>query len=170
MSDGTYGSGNEDLIRLFGAIPGAPVIVCKDNGTAIIIGQMVKEYGSTKPMVIVAEEWPDTLIDNAIVMLPLRMLGTDAIESFGLDYDISERAEKALRFIITYKMAHDGENPSYREIGASVGQSTRAAMTIIDELEEAGLVKRRVPSRGIVTTIGKWRPDKNLAKLSGVGH
>lgn len=57
---------------------------------------------------------------------------------------LSDRARAVLRFIVSYKCAHDGNSPSLREIGDQIGvQSTSLLDYYLKELETAGYIRPR---------------------------
>lgn len=54
------------------------------------------------------------------------------------------RAQKALEFIIRYKVENDGNSPNMREIGEAIGvKSTSLIDYYLRRLEEAGCIRER---------------------------
>jgi len=165
MSHGTSGFGTEKLIRLAGAIPTCPVILCRDDDAAIILKGNLRTYIGNIPTIMVVDDWPD-IEEVAVIVTPLHILGSDVVESFPLNYELSDTAEKVLREIIRHKLASDGEIPTLREIGAAIDITTRAVTVALKEIEEAGLLYRTGDCGAYRTKMGKWRPDETLAKLA----
>ena len=62
------------------------------------------------------------------------------------------------RFICAYKKSHDGNSPTFREIGKGCGiSSTFVTRTILRKLEEEGLIRLRGwHTRHIEVVGGKW--------------
>jgi DNA-binding MarR family transcriptional regulator len=75
----------------------------------------------------------------------------------------SKKPQAILKFLIGYKLNHDGVAPSFTEIGEAVGITTNSVVSFhLTTLEEAGLVTclrdetgRRIP-RGIKVKYGQW--------------
>lgn len=56
---------------------------------------------------------------------------------------ISTRAAQMLRFIVDYKITHDGNSPNMREIGAAAGVESSSLISFyLGELERRGFIRR----------------------------
>lgn len=73
------------------------------------------------------------------------------------------KRQEVLRFIISFKAAHDGNSPTYREIMADCDlASTSLVAYYLAELEDRGQIRRPGVgrSRGIEVTGGRWSPPR----------
>ena len=69
---------------------------------------------------------------------------------------------RVLRFIIRYKMAHDGNSPSIREMGDACGVSSTSVVAYnLEKLERAGKIEID-GSRGIQVVGGRWVPPAEV--------
>lgn len=73
--------------------------------------------------------------------------------------NVQEGANRVFRYIVYYKMKHDGNSPSYREIMAGAGVSSSSMVSFyLDELVKAGRV--RLSGEGAFRRIevvgGRW--------------
>ena len=71
----------------------------------------------------------------------------------------AKKAYLVFAFILKYKMEHDGNSPSFREIGDESGiSSTSMVQYYLDILEREGLLTlERGVNRMISITGGQWR-------------
>jgi SOS-response transcriptional repressor LexA len=75
---------------------------------------------------------------------------------------MSNRAEAIFDFIIGYKMAHDGNSPSFRQISEALGFSLSIIDRYLNELEETGLILRdKFQARQICIVGGHWEWQEN---------
>jgi repressor LexA len=78
-----------------------------------------------------------------------------------------------LKFIMRYKMRHDGNSPTYQEIMGEIGLSSTSTVSYhLDRLENEGLIRRPAStgnSRVIEIVGGKWTAPKDYhrEKLEG---
>ncbi len=69
---------------------------------------------------------------------------------------IRHNRRAVFEFIVAYKIAHDGNSPSMREIGQQFGISSLSMVDyILDDLVDQGKI-RRDGTRGIYVTGGQW--------------
>jgi len=65
--------------------------------------------------------------------------------------------ERVLAYLILYKAANDGEAPTIREIQRACGiASSSSVKYALDDLEEAGKIKRLRGRGGIRVVGGRW--------------
>jgi len=154
---------------VLGAIPAPPFILCKTDKAAELVRGALHHDWSRTPEVIVAEEdkWPTDWEYTAVVVTPLKILGSDKLTSFSIDADLSDMARKVLNSYISIQMAQGGGGVSYRKIGNALGVSRQAITGAIKELEAAGIGRRR-DYKGFSLEIGTWRPDARKAKAMGI--
>lgn len=73
-----------------------------------------------------------------------------------------EMREKLFDFIVAYKVEHDGNSPTYREMMAATGlTSTSMVAWHLEKLEAEGLIERPQQvgnSRVIEVVGGEWNP------------
>lgn len=71
---------------------------------------------------------------------------------------ISTRAAQMLRFIVEYKITHDGNSPNIREIGAAAGVESSSLISFyLGQLERSGYIRRsRSYARQIELVGGKY--------------
>ncbi len=77
------------------------------------------------------------------------------------------RPKHVYAFIIAYKTAHDGNSPTFRQIGDACGiTSTSVVNFYLVFLEEQGLVKveRSWQTRSITIIGASWRPPEPAAE------
>lgn len=75
------------------------------------------------------------------------------------------RYQKIFDCIVAFKMAHDGNSPTFREIGESIGCNSSSLISIyLDRMEILGMIKRDQlgASRNIEIPGGKWIPPSKL--------
>lgn len=79
--------------------------------------------------------------------------------------------EKLFDFIVAYKVEHDGNSPTYREMMAATGlTSTSMVAWHLEKLEDAGLIERPQQvgnSRVIEVVGGRWEYDRGPATGDG---
>ncbi len=75
---------------------------------------------------------------------------------------MSEKRKRLMQFIVDYKLAHDGNSPTYREMMRETGLSSTSMVAFhLEKLEEAGLIERPQQvgnSRVIEVVGGQWLP------------
>jgi hypothetical protein len=158
---------------LYGAIPAAPIIFCKNEDAAILIQAAMHTHLTHEPPVVVLEEWPEEVEHNAVVLTPLDVLGTTEKPSFGIDTvaELEPPTQKVLNAAI--RLAITGKQVSIRNLSTAVHgddkiSSKRQISHQLARLEEAGLI-RRVEERGPYKLLfGRWRYDAAAAKAAGI--
>jgi SOS-response transcriptional repressor LexA len=76
---------------------------------------------------------------------------------------MERRLKKLMKFIVAYKITHDGNSPTNREMGAALNvRSTSLIKYYVDELANRSLIKTsgEGSSRSIQVIGGSWRPPK----------
>lgn len=152
---------------MMGAIPQPPVILVKDDKAALIVRRALHKDWAQEPPVIVTEDWPEDWHVNAVVLTPLRVIGTEWVTSFSISGDISDRARTVLNTYINLKRAKSGGHISYRDIGNAANLDRRQVGNILKELVDAGIGVSR-DKVGFSLDIGSWRPDANKAREQGL--
>lgn len=66
------------------------------------------------------------------------------------------RCQEILRYAISYKREHNGNSPSYRQIGPAVGVSLATVASHVGHLRRDGLVKFSEERQPIELTFGQW--------------
>jgi hypothetical protein len=84
---------------------------------------------------------------------------------------ISEHYNYVFQFIVDYKLIHDGNSPSYREIMDGCKIKTTSMVTYaLDRLEEAGKITRPIAGSGVPRQIsipgGQWTYQKGKRNVS----
>lgn len=83
-----------------------------------------------------------------------------------------ETREKLFKFIVAYKVAHDGNSPTYREMMAATGLTTTSMVAYhLEKMELAGLIERPQQvgnSRVIEVVGGEWKYDRRPETEDGL--
>jgi len=155
-----------------------PLILCRDEDTAMIIQAALHSHLTREPpvMVVGEEEWPEKMQCSAALITPIQILGSGEPKSFSLpDIErLTKSTKKVLSSIMRYKMANDGKFPPIRWIAAAAfGEDTplskRGVRNAIKELERAKFLFR--PDEQTIdyrTNFGRWRPDPSIARSAGL--
>lgn len=71
---------------------------------------------------------------------------------------MNKNTERVLAFVIRFKLSHDGNSPTVREIAEETGiSSTSVVNYCLDKLEIAGIIQRDTgASRSIQVAGGAW--------------
>lgn len=154
---------------LLGMIPQPPYILVRDEGSAVMIQAALHKDWSRTPPVIVADDWPDDMETNAVVVTPLHVLGSEGVTSFSIvgDGQISENARKVLDACIRLKRAQGGGHISYRDIASATNLNRRTVSKALNELEKLNVGVRK-QQYYFSLDIGRWLPDANKARALGV--
>ena len=160
---------NQAKVLLSGAIPDSAYVLCKDESAALAVRMALHEDWGRKPPVIVSEEWPDGWHVNAVVVTPIKVLGTEGITSFGIvgDEELAEEERKVLNAYIRICMANAGTHVSYRDMSEATDMNRRTVQAILRTLVEKG-VGTMAYGKGFSLDIGRWRPDAAKAKAFGL--
>lgn len=158
---------NEVDVLLMGAIPMLPVILCKDEKTQLVVNYNLHEDWARKPATHIPDEWPDEWEANAVVMTPLKVIGTKKMTSFAIKGEISDRARKLLDAYIMICRVKAGPHVAYRELTKATNMDRREITALIKELVEAGIGTYKY-SKGFSLDIGTWRPDAAKAKQANL--
>ena len=77
--------------------------------------------------------------------------------------ELPYRSEQLYEYLCDYKRTHNGNSPTFRQIGAAIGVDSTSLITYyLDRLEQVGKIRR--PERkasGIEVIGGRWIPPSN---------
>lgn len=72
-------------------------------------------------------------------------------------YVVTPNGVEVYRFVVAYKQDNDGNSPSYEEIKDGCGLGSKSTVgTILDGLEDEGLILRPGGARNIEIVGGRW--------------
>lgn len=159
---------------ILGAIPLAPVILCKTEEAATMIQVALHTHLTHEPPVIVPEVWPEGARSNAYVITPLEILGEQPPDmNFRIDKvaTLKKSTQEVLNVMI--RLASSSQRLTIRNItvamhGLGDVSSKRKVDYAIRELEAAGLVQRGEERQPYKLTFGRWRMDAGTAKAAGL--
>ena len=159
----------DEIATIFGMVPSSPVILCRTDETETILRHSLHNHLAKIPPIAVAENWPENIFENAVVVTPLTILGVDEEIDFSIPVvsELSERAQIVLRKMIT--LARTGHSLSIRSLSRTdPGMSKRTIGIAYKELEEAGLIMRQGEAIAPILLFGRWKPDAAAAQAAGI--
>jgi len=152
---------------MVGAIPEAPLILCRDDKVQLMVQANIHEDWAEKPPVMVPDEWPENWTAGAVVVIPLKVMGTEKLTSFSIKGDISETARKTLNGYINLCRVGGGAKVSYRDLAQATGFDRRTIGMVLKELVDNGIGVYKY-GKGFWLDIGSWRPDAAKARAMGI--
>lgn len=159
----------KDLI-LKGAIPEPPTILCRDEDAALNLRHTLHEDWARKPPIFVMDEWPERWRTvNAVVVMPILVLGTDKATSFSIegDEEIDKEARKVLNAYINLIRTSSVPSVSYRDLTRATGMDRRTVTASLKRLTGLGVGVYKY-GEGFSMDIGRWVLDAEKAKAQGV--
>lgn len=154
-------------VLMMGAFPEPPLILCRNDKVQLMVQSNLHKDWAEIPPVFVVDDWPKDWEAGAVVVIPMKVIGTEAITSFSITGDISDQARKVLNGYINLCRASSGSNVSYRDLVQATGMNRRTIGAVLKELvdNEIGVYKY---GKGFSLDIGTWRPDSAKAKALGI--
>jgi len=155
------------MLELLGSIPTIPIILCKNLQTSQIVSAALHQHMTSYPDIMILDDWPDTE-ENALVVTPLVVLGTNQVSDFSIPITekLSSNTRKVLNACI--QLETRGELLSVRNIAKATGLTTRIADVAISELVENKLAIRQGDYKPVRLTFGRWSIDAAVAKAHGI--
>jgi SOS-response transcriptional repressor LexA len=93
-------------------------------------------------------------------------------QSLGLVQTVGDRKDRVYAFLVAYKLSHNGNSPSVREIMAGCELPNPNEVTrVLRKLEKDGRISRAMPSHCQITVIGgSWTIPgaENIIKAKSV--
>lgn len=120
-----------------------------------------------QPPVAVVDKWPEDWTAGAVVIIPMKVLGTEGLTSFSIKGNITEDARKVLNGYINLCRSSGGAKVSYRDLAQATGFDRRTIGMVLKELVDNNIGVYKY-GKGFWLDIGTWRPDAAKAREMGI--